>query len=35
MLNERLNFNFGSETTNYEASLEAKIRAKGVKKGDF
>lgn len=35
MLNERLNFNFGSETANYEASLESRIRSKGAAKSDF
>ena len=29
MLNERLHFNFGSETDRYEAGLEKKIRDKG------
>lgn len=29
MLNERLHFNFGSETDRYEAGLEKKIRNKG------
>jgi hypothetical protein len=30
MLNERLHFNFGSETEQYEASLESRIRSKGA-----